>query len=1383
MERGHGGSEPPSHDAHMTPKRKSATMGATADLTGGASWQGHTHAPGSGGRTSVSHSAATRRMSGRGEGDSGMPPVGAAARRGSHPHQHYMSVSSEPDRRPSGMYKDNKRQNGKGRYQCYSSECRKSKETDGWKGMQGPCYSLSCPYRESRPKRSYWRHPKVRALLIRAKICCIQNLPARIQPYSSFVPRMLHDYLQRLSTAEERGEGEYLPFGEVHKGAVLLADASGFTVLTERLSSKNNGAEILCGILNEFFDEMVRIIHDHGGDVIKFAGDAVMVLWESDRVDRRNKQTMQGAAQCATQCALAIHNRLHNFKAIEDKDGAVLLTLHIGVGCGQLTSVHVGGVFNRWEFVVGGPPMHAQCAIAEPAAESGETVVSTEVWELIKHVADGTRLSALAAQGRTIDPKAKDFVLIHRLRAAADVPIADELKIEPRASDLEYLQRYIPSAVHKQLEAGHDAYIAEIRPISIVFIKVDGVKIEAHKTGDESVPLDCTDAIVFGQELMLKIQEIIYEFEGSVNKMMIDDKGQVILCVFGLNPYFHHDDPVRAVRSALMVVKRLQNLREGVSVSVGVASGPSFCGIIGSNRKKASAAVYGQRREYTVMGRMVNLAARLMGNAGKNGILIDDETQKRTKGLPDLSYTGRQMHLKGLGRQTVWEPEEVGRAKNRMSVIREPLSKSAELAVNARRKELAQIEKALGEGSANGVVVVITGGRGAGKGAVYDAAMEAAKELDYHVLGSNVKKFDGKSKQRGGGDSALDAAQGGNGVKDYDKPTFGVWRPILSEMVAIGSQDEKLPPHEYLRHILSAKPGGASHLALLKLVLPDLDITTPPRPADANVARHSPVPDARCNLAALQEADYWSLTLEQRQILMVDMLTRCLGHFSQRHKTLIAMHLQTGTSYKQIMEPESWVLSQHVADHLCTDRPKGMPKLVFFMTNRPSVYYSPPEYDHIQQVAARTRTCIHLKPLDPDQRVAYLAEYLNVDADKVPRVFRDYISAMGAGNPKNTEEILDKMRDEDKIFKVEGDKVVLAPGFETPHDFFRVELPPKLVSTQMNILERMQEKHRLVVKIASVWDTFTLAMLSDILPYHRERDELVHILLNLVESSILSVGPIPEDLKEYHPDVPDESAYTFVSKVMQRQANSLLLQQHRQEIQPSIDLLEKRRAANRVHVEEIAQFARVLKSVRNKMVDWLGIDLEAPRETSTLNGKFTTSSGLALHRRHGFRAGRLTMDATANDMGHAAPTHLSGPATRSHSDADVNPGVVVPPMRHMSADALVPTGNPPSTPPCPTDHEGSEGGTPLSPSSVAILSARVRELELELGQTRGVVNTLHQQMAQKDELIAGLTSQLASPQSVMSASSAPSSEERYRTPPSGGKARSPWLRKKKKDKK
>lgn len=84
--------------------------------------------------------------------------------------------------------------------------------------------------------------------------------------------------------------------------------------------------------------------------------------------------------------ALAIHKRLHNFPAIEDTVDPVLLTLHIGVGCGQFTSFHVGGVFDRWEFVVGGRPMRSQVAIAEPAADSGETVVSPEVWDIIKDI-------------------------------------------------------------------------------------------------------------------------------------------------------------------------------------------------------------------------------------------------------------------------------------------------------------------------------------------------------------------------------------------------------------------------------------------------------------------------------------------------------------------------------------------------------------------------------------------------------------------------------------------------------------------------------------------------------------------------------------------------------------------------------------------------------------------------------------------------------------------------------------------------------------------------------------------------------------------------------------------------------------------------------------
>ena len=53
--------------------------------------------------------------------------------------------------------------------------------------------------------------------------------------------------------------------------------------------------------------------------------------------------------------------------------------------------------------------------------------------------------------------------------------------------------------------------------------------------------------------------------------------------------------------------------------SVGVTSGVAFCGVVGSA---------GNRREYTVLGDVVNLAARLMQHAGRTGVqvLVDEPT-------------------------------------------------------------------------------------------------------------------------------------------------------------------------------------------------------------------------------------------------------------------------------------------------------------------------------------------------------------------------------------------------------------------------------------------------------------------------------------------------------------------------------------------------------------------------------------------------------------------------------------------------------------------------------------------------------------------------------------------------------------------------------------
>ena len=111
------------------------------------------------------------------------------------------------------------------------------------------------------------------------------------------MPRGLHDYLVQLA---KRDHADEVPFGTVREGAVLFADASGFTRLTEQLAqevrqhpptrygtppsrpsrlltrqacaslpSQQSGAERLCTIINDFFTKVVAIVHAYGGDIVK----------------------------------------------------------------------------------------------------------------------------------------------------------------------------------------------------------------------------------------------------------------------------------------------------------------------------------------------------------------------------------------------------------------------------------------------------------------------------------------------------------------------------------------------------------------------------------------------------------------------------------------------------------------------------------------------------------------------------------------------------------------------------------------------------------------------------------------------------------------------------------------------------------------------------------------------------------------------------------------------------------------------------------------------------------------------------------------------------------------------------------------------------------
>jgi class 3 adenylate cyclase len=81
-----------------------------------------------------------------------------------------------------------------------------------------------------------------------------------------------------------------------------------------------------------------------GGDVFKFAGDAILVVWPPSDED------LTTLTRRAGQCALEIKDKLQDVKFQHN----ITLSVKIGVGVGEISILHIGGVFGRMEYCATG---------------------------------------------------------------------------------------------------------------------------------------------------------------------------------------------------------------------------------------------------------------------------------------------------------------------------------------------------------------------------------------------------------------------------------------------------------------------------------------------------------------------------------------------------------------------------------------------------------------------------------------------------------------------------------------------------------------------------------------------------------------------------------------------------------------------------------------------------------------------------------------------------------------------------------------------------------------------------------------------------------------------------------------------------------------------
>ncbi len=123
--------------------------------------------------------------------------------------------------------------------------------------------------------------------------------PSRIATFASYLPRGV---LQRVASLGGLPEE---PHAETFPAALLLVDITGFTALTDAaVRGGAAGTERLARSLNVFLARIIEIVADHGGDVAKIVGDALLPVWPAIAED------LATVTQRAALCGLAIATEL-----------------------------------------------------------------------------------------------------------------------------------------------------------------------------------------------------------------------------------------------------------------------------------------------------------------------------------------------------------------------------------------------------------------------------------------------------------------------------------------------------------------------------------------------------------------------------------------------------------------------------------------------------------------------------------------------------------------------------------------------------------------------------------------------------------------------------------------------------------------------------------------------------------------------------------------------------------------------------------------------------------------------------------------------------------------------------------------------------------------
>jgi class 3 adenylate cyclase len=482
------------------------------------------------------------------------------------------------------------------------------------------------------------------------------------------VTRALTPYVPRLLT-----EWASRDLGARHwtfDATLVFADLSGFTAMSERLARVGRvGAEEVTEAINLCFAQLLGVAYGEGGGLVKFGGDALLLLFDGD------DHTARGV-----RAAVGMRELLRTVGKLTTSAGRVTLRVSMGVHSGTIEAFLVGGATR--ELLLAGP--------------GASTVVGME------HDATAGRIVMSVPTSRRLDTRCAgapwgDGILVARAPSggtrvespAATVPLLD-------------LSPFVSTEVAAHVVAGGGE--PEHRSVTVAFVHFGGVdrRVIEEGAGAGAIALE---------EVVRATHVACAQHDVTVLGTDVDVDGGKIVLVSGAPRSLGHDE-----ERMLAAVYRLVQTPLTLPIRVGVHHGPVFVGDVGPP----------YRRTYTVMGDTVNLAARLMAAAAPGQIfatraVLDRAPEFAAEPIPPMRVKGKRAPVEAF----VVGPPHGTRAAD--AVDRE---RAIRLPFVGRDDVLDALDKALVAASAgSGGVVEIVGPVGIGRTRLVDELRHAAPHI------------------------------------------------------------------------------------------------------------------------------------------------------------------------------------------------------------------------------------------------------------------------------------------------------------------------------------------------------------------------------------------------------------------------------------------------------------------------------------------------------------------------------------------------------------------------------------------------------------------------------------------------------------------------------